>query len=270
MGPEVLLSAMFLEDENYIDTLNIHTDCVVINQCDEEEEREIFRDTPKGRMRISYVMTRERGLSKSRNMAISKALGPVCILCDNDVEYVKDYDRIVNDAFTDHPDADVLVFFVKRPERNVPVFGSARKMGYLSVLKIFSPEVAFRKEKIKDLEFNELFGAGARFFMGEENLFLYECLKRHLKIIYIPEMIASVRQTQSTWFKGYDKEFFVSRGANYAAMSKRFSSLLIFQYAFRKRGLYKDNMTVREALREMFEGRRQYFAIAGERRKRSG
>lgn len=262
MGPEVLLSAMFLEDEKYIDTLNIHTDCVVINQCDEEGEKEIFRETSAGRSRITYIKTRERGLSKSRNMAISKASGPVCILCDNDVEYVADYDRIINKAFAEHPDADVLVFFVKRPERSAPVFKTPHRMGYLSVLKIFSPEMAFRKDRVRDITFNELFGAGARFFMGEENLFLYECLKKHRKIIYIPEMIASVRKTQSTWFKGYDKEFFVSRGANYAAMSRMFSVLLIFQYALRKKRLYNENLTVAQAVRNMFEGRRQYLLTA--------
>ena len=109
MGPEVLLSAMFLENEDYIDTLFIHTDCVVINQCDSEDVRRSVRDSAGGHSDICYVKTRERGLSKSRNMALSYAKGPVCILCDNDVEYVSDYDRIINDAFSRHPDADLRI-----------------------------------------------------------------------------------------------------------------------------------------------------------------
>ncbi|MBO4889909.1 MAG: glycosyltransferase [Lachnospiraceae bacterium] len=260
MSVEVLLSAMHLDSEDYIDTLNIHTDCVVINQCDRNTSRKVTHETPEGDISVTYVETSERGLSKSRNMAISNATGDVCILCDNDVEYVKDYDRIIDEAFRTHSDADVIVFFIKRPERQQPLFDKPRRMGYLSVLKIFSPEIAFRRDAIGDIGFNELFGAGAKYFLGEENLFLYECLKRGRKIVYVPEMIAKVRPVESTWFKGYDRDFFISRGANYAAMSRMFSPGLIAQFALRKRFLYSDRMSMKEALSAMFAGRKQYLA----------
>ncbi len=251
---------MHLDSEAYIDTLNIHTDCVVINQCDRQCEKKVVRDTPEGTVNVTYIETTQRGLSKSRNMAISKASGDVCILCDNDVEYVKDYDRIIDDAFLKYSDADVIVFFIKRPERQRPIFDSPRKMGYLSVMKIFSPEIAFRREGIKGISFNESFGAGAKYRMGEENLFLYECLKRGKKIVYVPEMIAAVRSVESTWFQGYDRDFFISRGANYAAMSRPFSFGLIIQFALRKKALYSDNMSTKEALSAMFCGRKEYLA----------
>ena len=250
---------MYLKDERYVDTLNIKTDCVVINQCDRESETVIEHETASGNINITYVETTERGLSRSRNMALSKAQESICILCDNDVEYVEGYDRIINDAFLRYADADVIVFFIKRPERIKPVFSSPRRMGYLSVLKIFSPEIAFRRNNITGIGFNELFGAGARYRMGEENLFLYDCLKKKKKIMYVPEMIASVRDEESTWFNGYDKDFFISRGANYAAMSKYMSVLLILQFAVRKRSLYLQNMKMPEAVSDMFEGRRQYL-----------
>lgn len=258
MEPEVLLSAMYLEDENYIDTLNIHTDCVVINQCDREGSRKVIRNCENGEISVTYVETKERGLSRSRNEAIGRASGDVCILCDNDVEYVKDYDLMIRNAFFEHDDADIIVFFIKRPEREHPIFDKPRRMGYLSVLKIFSPEIAFRRNSVKDIAFNEMFGAGAKYYMGEENLFLYECLRKHKKIVYVPKMIAMVRNEESTWFKGYDREFFVSRGANYAAMSRLFSWVLILQFALRKRNLYVKNMGMWEAVAEMFKGRREY------------
>ena len=259
MGPEVLLSAMYLADESYIDTLNIHTDCVVINQCDRECERKIRHTTlRKDTVDVTYVETKDRGLSKSRNTAIAHAKGPVCILCDNDVEYVDNYDMIIRKAFEEH-DADIIVFFVRRPERQNPIFTRTKRMGYLSVLKIFSPEIAFYRDAVKDIRFNESFGAGARYFMGEENLFLYDCLKHHKKILYVPTMIAGVRSEESTWFKGYNEEFFVSRGANFAALSKSLSVILILQYAIRKRKLYSDNLSMATAVRKMFEGRREYI-----------
>ena len=261
MEPEVLLSAMYLEDENYIDTLNIHTDCVVINQCDREGSRKVLRNPANGKINVTYVETKERGLSKSRNEAIRRASRDICILCDNDVEYVEDYDLMIRNSFSEHPEADIIVFFIKRPERGRPIFDKPRRMGYLSVLKIFSPEIAFRRDSVKNITFNEMFGAGAKYYMGEENLFLYECLKNHKKIVYVPKMIAKVRDEESTWFKGYDKRFFISRGANYAAMSRFFSWALILQFALRKRKLYAQNMGIAEAISEMARGRKEYRSV---------
>ncbi|MCR5507521.1 MAG: glycosyltransferase family 2 protein [Lachnospiraceae bacterium] len=266
MGLQVLLSAMHLKDESYIDSLNITTDAVVINQCDDDFENVIERKTADGREQsVTYVKTKQRGLSRSRNMAISKACADICILCDNDVEYLPDYERRILDGFKAHPDADLIVFYIKRKEKPKPNYARSKRMGYLSVLKIFSPEIAFRRDKVEDIRFDERFGAGSgRYIMGEENIFLYDCLKRGLKIFYEPVMIAKLREEESTWFKGYDRDFFISRGAGYAAMSAPFSYILILQFLFRKYGLYKDGMTMKEALFYMIKGRRELLGDKGQ------
>lgn len=261
MGLQVLLSAMFLKDENYIDTLNISTDSVVINQCGNEAERTVKRQNSDGSKQvITYVETRQRGLSRSRNMAIDKADADICILCDNDVEYLPDYEKRIEDGFARHPDADLIVFYVQRKEKPVPNYPSPRRMGYLSVLKIFSPEIAFKRKSIRGIRFDERFGAGSgKYLMGEENIFLYDCLKRGLKIYYEPVKIAALREEESTWFKGYDEKFFVSRGAGYCAMTRLGSVFLILQFALRKRYLYADNMSVKQAVSYMLMGRREYL-----------
>ena len=229
MKLQVLLSAMFLEDAGYVDSLNIDGDAVVINQCDREKEYTYTRKSLRGSDQcITYVETKERGLSRSRNMAIDRSSADVCILCDNDVEYLPDYEMRIKDGFSRHPDADLIVFYIKRKEKPVPNYSRAKRMGYLSVLKIFSPEIAFKKESIRGIRFDERFGAGSgRYLMGEENIFLYDCLKKGLKIYYEPVIIANLREEESTWFKGYDKDFFISRGAGYGAMSRTFSYFLI-------------------------------------------
>lgn len=262
MKLQVLLSAMFLEDVSYVDSLNITGDAVVINQCDRENKETCIRKSVNGSdQRITYVETGERGLSRSRNMAIAAADADVCILCDNDVEYLPDYEMRIKDGFLKHPDADLIVFYIKRKEKPVPNYKRSKRMGYLSVMKIFSPEIAFKRSSIEGLRFDERFGAGSgRYLMGEENIFLYDCLKKGLKIYYEPVMIAKLREEESTWFKGYDKDFFISRGANYGAMSGLFSYILIWQFAIRKIPVYKaDGLTVKDALHYMFKGRRDFL-----------
>lgn len=265
MTLQVLLSAMFLQDENYIDSLNICSDCVVINQCDASSSRKIIHRGIDGQNHnVTYIESTARGLSKSRNLAISNAEADVCILCDNDVEYVEGYEKLILDQFEANPDADIIVFYIKRPEKPEPNYPDIRRMDYMSVLKIFSPEIAFRKDSISDIRFNEMFGAGAKYYMGEENIFLYDCLKAGKKIIYAPIMIAKLRDEESTWFKGFDRNFFIARGANYGAMSKWFSHVLIWQFALRKRALYGDNLTTLEALKTMYKGRKLYLKSLNE------
>ena len=259
MRLQVLLSAMHLAGEEYIDTLNITTDAVVINQCDREAGRDTERTGTDGKThRIRYIETKQRGLSKSRNLAISEADADICILCDNDVEYLPDYEKSILEGFARHPDADLIIFYIKRKEKPIPNYPKARRMGYLSVLKIFSPEIAFKRKSIEGIYFDERFGAGSgRYIMGEENIFLYDCLKKGLKIYYEPVQIAALREEESTWFRGHDERFFISRGADYAAMSKWFSYVLIWQFALRKRAEYGEEMSLKGALKYMLKGRRE-------------
>lgn len=256
MRLQVLLSAMHLENFGDVKDLGITSDAVVINQCDREESSRIRQDGQE----VRFFCTRERGLSKSRNMAIREADADVCILCDNDVVYRAGYEEEILSWFEKYPDADILVFFIKRPERQKPVFDKVRKMNYLSVMKIFSPEISFRRESVKGLSFLECFGAGAEYAMGEENIFLYDAFRAGRKILYIPVQIAELKETESTWFQGYTDKFFRDRGANYYAMTQRFYWLLILQFALRKYPLYKKDNRMFHALKLMFRGKREYKA----------
>lgn len=256
MRLQVLLSAMYLDDYTYIDKLNITGDAVIVNQCDRQEDKTIR----EGGRRVRFLCTKERGLSRSRNCAIREADADICILCDNDVVYKDGYETEILSWFEKHPDADILVFFIRRPERQKPVFDCVKRMNYLSVMKIFSPEIAFRKDSVKNLRFQECFGAGAEYAMGEENIFLYDALRAGLKIFYIPVQIAELMHTESTWFAGYTDKFFRDRGANYYAMTHRFYWLLILQFAFRKYKIYKNDNRLFHALKMMFRGKREYKA----------
>ncbi len=255
----VLLSAMGLSDTSILDKLNISGSSLIINQTDHEER---FSDGTRDCLMIS---TKERGLSKSRNMAMREAAAAgkeICIFCDNDVLFRDDYEKVIEEAFLRNPLSDILVFFVERPERHKPVFSGERALDRLHAMKIFSPEIAFRLSRIRaaGLRMDELFGAGAKYGMGEENIFLFDAIRAGLKITYVPIRIAGTVENESSWFKGYTEEFFRNRGAGYYRMSPVFHSFLCFQFALRKRALYKDFMDVRSALKCMARGKREYLS----------
>lgn len=263
MTLEVLLSAMYLKDFHYIESLNITGSCVVINQCGGCREEEILQ----GNRRIKYIETTQRGLSRSRNMAIRNALADICVLCDNDVEYVPGYEEMILHAYETHSDSDMIIFHVPMEDQPEPCYGSERNLGFLTSLKVRSVEISFRRESVRGICFNEHIGSGTRFGQGEENAFIYECLRRGKKVTYIPLTIAHLRQEPSVWKGDFDRGFFLSRGASYEAMTACWSWFLILQYAVRKHRYYAKFTSFRKALRYMFAGRMEYRKEREEYRK---
>ena len=254
----VLLSAMDLSGISILRKLNITGSSIVINQ-GSSEEREYFPEED-----CLFITTKERGLSKSRNMAIREAAmagRELCILCDNDVLYERDYEDKILKAFDRNPDSDILVFFIERPERHRSVFNTEKPLDRLHAMKIFSPEIAFRLSRIRKagLKMDELFGAGAKYGMGEENIFLFDAIRAGLKITYVPIRIAGTIENESSWFKGYTREFFRNRGAGYYRMAPVLWPLLCLQFAVRKRGLYRESLGFFAALKGMAEGKREYM-----------
>lgn len=254
MTLDVLLSAMNLRNYHYIDSLFITGNCVIINQCN-VDNMQTFQDNNR---KITYVQTRESGLSKSRNMAIRMSTSDICILCDNDVEYHRGYEETILKAYEEHSEYDVILFHVKLDQNSSPHYSRSRKLNYITCLKGKSVEITFRREKIKDIYFDEKIGAGTAYGQGEENAFLYECLRKGLKLYYIPIEIARLRHEKSTWNTGFGKDFFISRGASFEAMSHWMSPLLIIQYGIRKYKIYHKETKFLNALQFMFQGKRMY------------
>lgn len=256
MTLDVLLSAMHLEGYKYINSLNITGNCVIINQCKKTDSQVISDNNRK----ITYIETTDRGLSKSRNMAIEHSSADICIFCDNDVEYLEEYENFILEEYQKHPEYDMIIFHVESEINPVPCYPSPRKIGYLTSGKIISYEISFRRDSIRNIRMDERIGAGTKYRMGEENAFLYECLRQGLKIYYIPKKIAKLRYEPSTWYSGFNQDFFISRGASFQAMTSHYSLLLIAQYAIRKYPLYRNYVSFFSAVRYMLDGKRSYAA----------
>ena len=205
---EVLVSAMHQTNTSLVDSTNIQSDVLIINQTNENRYYSEERDFGTVRM----ISTTERGLSKSRNMALKNANGKYCLICDDDERLSGDYQQIIPSAFDKYKNAGIVCFKVTRAGKKYR--DKAFRVGFLRALRISSVQIAFNREKIleKKILFDERFGSGTPLGSGEENIFLYECLKKGIKIYYVPQCIGSVAQVSSQWFKGFDEQFFENRG----------------------------------------------------------
>lgn len=214
MKVEVLISCMHQTDASIITRTNVQSDVLVINQCDKDgvEEHSFFnKESEECRARI--IHTTERGLSRSRNMAIRNATGDVCLVCDDDECLYDDYYKGIAEAFEQNPDYDVIAFRVDYPRKTYPL--QSRKIGYIDALKVSSVQIAFRRESVvrKNVFFNEKMGAGTGNGGGEENKFLYDCLRAGLKMWYVPFCIAKIGLPgEDSWFKGFDSRFCFNKG----------------------------------------------------------
>lgn len=230
---EILLSCMFLSDsKEMIKRSHITSDTVIINQCDEENYKE---ENICNALLRTFSVT-DRGLTKSRNLAILKSQADICIICDDDEIFNDGYEKAVSSAYDALPDADIIIFdMVDRP---LKWGNSIKRLGYIDLMSVSSWQITFRREKLlaSGVLFDENMGAGSGNGAEEEFRFLTQCRKAKLRIYHYPFRLASVAQTQSTWFKGFDEEFFVNRGnTTRYIMGLPLSVLYAAYYAFAKR-----------------------------------
>ena len=252
MKIEVLISTMNLVDEKeLLKKMRIKTNSIIINQY---ERKPFLKNIDKGINKLySY---NEKGLSKSRNHAIEKATQDICVIADDDITYEETYDETIKKAYEKYPDADIIAFFIRNGKKK----RKEGRIGFFSSMQIQSVQLTFKRKSIIDNEitFDEKFGAGAELYMGEENVFLAQCLKKGLKIYYVPETIAEVKNGDSTWFKGFNEGYFEIKGATFYELSPKLSSALILQFALRKRKIYKNKVKVQDAIKYMLSGAKKY------------
>ncbi|WP_169306621.1 glycosyltransferase family A protein [Cohnella pontilimi] len=257
MKLEVLVSTMNRSDLDFLDNMNLTTDALVMNQA----ERESIESVVHNGIRTLFITSKERGLSNSRNRLIEHATGDICIFADDDVQYFEDYENTILNAHKQHPDFDIITFKMVTlgHVRTKKYMKKKCKIGLLRSMKITSPEVSFKLERVKGtgIKFDSLFGAGARYQAGEENIFLKQCIKKGLKVLYIPIPILKIEDSESTWFKGYDEKYLHNRGAIFGALFNKLAIPIILQFAIRKYKLFK-NISFLMILTHMYCGLREY------------
>src|SRR5699024_3056041 len=214
---------------------------------------------------LTFINVKDRGISNSRNLSLNFSDSDISVIADDDLVYEDNFGSVIRSAYEHFNDADVIVFQVPRVGKNSNIRAKnyskkARQLNYLTSMKVSAVEITFRTKSIKNnnIKFNPNIGAGTDFIMGEENQFLFDCLRAGLKIIYLPYKIATVNVSESTWFRGYNRDYFISTGAKFYNMSKKFYPLLILQFAIRKRQLYSERFNFNDVVRFMNLGVKLY------------
>lgn len=256
MRLEILISCMRQNDASIVERSNIQSDVILINQCDRDHvENLTLKNKNDEDYHLKFISTTERGLSKSRNMALKNATADICLICDDDEILDDDYPSKILIAFEENPAADVIAFQIADAGKKYPA--KKKRVGYIGALKLASWQLAFRRKSVMDkgIKFDETLGSGVSKAGGEENMFLYDCIRQGLKIIYVPVTIGRMIESESQWFHGCSVSFFEDKGKLMTKLLGRSNAIIYGLYFLvTKYHWYRKDIDWIDASKSLFNG----------------
>nr|WP_315220603.1 glycosyltransferase family A protein [uncultured Flavobacterium sp.] len=203
---EILIATQDRADLNFLEpmfpfehfsTFNI----LIINQ----SEKTILKSDYKF---VRVINIAEKGLARSRNMAIDNAEGKICLIADDDVVFEENFNFYILSAFEEFASSAIITFNHFRIGDTFPQkkWKQAFVHNLKSIQSVNSIEIAFRLDEIKHakIRFNENFGLGSFFETAEEYLFLKLALQQKQKVYFCPISIATHPQFSSGKDEGSD------------------------------------------------------------------
>ena len=171
-----------------------------------------------------YYNIPSNGLSNSRNFAINKSDAEICLICDDDVVFEKNFANIIIKSFQIEKSADIITFrannkfnklFKKYPDKTIH--------NYNTIAYINSFLIAFKRRKIIDQKvfFDPVFGLGSIFETADEYIFLREALDKKLNLLASKKIILTHKELSSGQNAGSDKIIF----ARSAVFSKYYGNI---------------------------------------------
>lgn len=216
---EILVST---KNKNSLDFLN-----KMFSKCDDLDFKILIVNQVTGNIKLSsnndnirIINSNEKGISKSRNLAIKNAIGDICLFTDDDVIFESKFNEIILKAFEEKEGAGLLVFkaldFKGNNYRLYPFFN--KKLDIKSVKGVLSIEIAFRRKIIlkNNILFNERFGLGSEFETGEEYLFSRDVIKKNIVVFYISNSIVSHDSYNSGKDLGENRIIYARAALNYS------------------------------------------------------
>lgn len=184
---------------------------------------------------VRVINSAEKGLSKSRNMAIENASKEIVLIADDDVVYKEGFDVKIVEAFSKNPHAAVIHFRTQTTKSNLfwDYPKKIKKLNIKQLTKVLSIEVAFKTSDIRKsrLRYNEHFGLGAQFEDSETFFFLRGAFHYDLEILFWPETIVIHKPVTSSDEVDSDRKIY-AKMAGFRKQFGRFSYVLLAKYIF--------------------------------------
>ncbi len=201
---------------------------LVINQTKENKLISDFKN-------VRVINVDQKGLSKSRNLAIKNASQKICLIADDDVVYFPNFDHEIITSFNQNPKASLITFNHQRIGVEKPNNKSKTEYGHSkkTIENVCSIEIALQIKDVKEnnLFFDENFGLGSFFETAEEYLFLRDAIGLNLGVLFCPSVIVSHPLLTSGDQQGSDTILF-ARGALFYKTRSNLAYIWLLKYVF--------------------------------------
>jgi len=226
------------------------------------KEVKIYIDELSSCRNIMYSQIFSIGVAANRNNALKhRVKGAICLLSDDDVIYYKDSFSWIIDTFKSSKSLEFLTFKIKtssgKDYKNYKPYAFTHTLRSLSIIGII--DVAFREEIIDKyaLEFDERFGPGGYYAIGEDFIFMTDAVKQGANIQYIPVDIVQHEDVGTGSILRDD--IIIGRGAMFVRVFGLSSFLLNIYFAIKNRRKYKEKYSFFTYLRLLYLGSLKYI-----------
>ena len=212
---------------------------------------------------VRVINSYELGLAKSRNLAIENAIGKICLIADDDIQYVSGFDQIIKRTYDRLSNAAMILFKVDTLE-GVPFkpYPLASKMFERTneLESISSIEMSFNRSAIvqNGIQFNELFGLNSKFPCGEEFIFCKDVFEAGGPVYFENRTVVLHSVVRSTTNPGIDHLVY-ARGALKYIKNKFLSPFMnLNMVLYLVRNNFITLSQIPQKLQVAFKGRRDY------------
>jgi glycosyltransferase involved in cell wall biosynthesis len=181
---------------------------LVVNQT--QENILLLSDFPSVRIINSF----DKGLSRSRNLALKNAIGKIVLIADDDVVYKKDFDSAIVQAHNQYNNKAAISFCIEKPngflyKKYLP--NAKMNLSLMELFNVLSIEISLNKLILDKLgiAFDENFGLGSEFQMGEEAIFLSDIKKQNQQIAFVPSVIVSHPEVSSNDKFDFEQRYYI-------------------------------------------------------------
>jgi glycosyltransferase involved in cell wall biosynthesis len=212
---------------------------------------------------IRVVNSFEKGLSKSRNLAFKNAIGKILVIADDDIAYEEGFRTNIVKAYNEFTEAAVISFCVVNSNRDLLKKYPSRLKKNLNIFDVFntsSIEITLNK-KILDttkVRFDENFGLGGIFELGEEAVFLSDLKKENKQLVFVPEVIVKHQQQTSSDKKEVMERYYINGALFFRILKKNAVIWLLIKLCFDLKQKKLKFTGIKKALKSAYQGYKKF------------
>lgn len=214
---QVLIPTMFKDGEEEIrkllQHLDVHSPTIVANQTN----RDLTYSFEYKGNEITVIDTKTRGVSVNRNILLENLKASIGLFIDDDCALLPDYQETITDFFVKNKNHVTFFNGLIKSDKKINNKHTTYVIRFKDLSHSGGTGFAISKAAIEKYHprFNEKLGTPNYIYSGEDSFFVNELIQKKMRIFRSSKLIFDIIEDdeKSSYFKGYDEQFFVSKGA---------------------------------------------------------